>query len=334
MFNLPRIFLISIIIPITIFSQIGLKLNLESGAFLSVSNLTENSIQSVFKLFGSIDYKTKFENSNLQLSSKIRPQFYDSEFHSFKYKLDGSYNYFLDNLVWRINISQTGDNYDLYLFDYSYNIFLITNNLELNASEELLVNLYFGYSNYKVNYSNTINSSYFFVSALANKIINNYSFLGFGIYVQRFDTESKLTNLNLSSLGWKYGPQIKAQYMRSFLFDAEYKFLIYNSNNTIFPSYEHNINLLSGVFLSKNVSLFLLAEFNFIRTTLKEGLSEENPIFYTPTQNENELYTKIAYKFNPTFSLYSKIGYFRENMYLDEYKLDGMNFLIGLELKN
>jgi hypothetical protein len=316
------------------YSQIGLKLNLESGAYINANTTSYSKINSIHKIYASLDFKKKIDNSEFYFGGKVRPQFLSNEFHSMKYKLDASYGYNFENISWHISLSKSDYSYLFSSQDYSYGYFYFLNHLEFKPNDKLPVNIFIGYSNNKMKYYNKVNSDYIFISALVNNIIDNYSFIGLGLYLQKFDTESKLKNISLSSVGWKYGPQVKLQYMRTFLFDAEYKFLIYNSNNTIFPSYEHNVNLLCGTILSEKISLFLLTEFSFIRTSLKKDLGEQNPVYYTPTQNENEIYMKITYKLNSTFSIYTKTGYFRENIYLDDYKLDGLNLLLGIELKN
>ena len=287
------------------------------------------------KFLGSAEFIEQSGKNIYKLGLKLRPQFFNAELHSIKYRLDGTYAFKSEDLEWRAGLSYTNYDYSYTSADYSYGIFQFINIIDLPLNSGLPVSLLFGYSRYSLEYANTINSDIFHINGLYNKKLTDYSFLSFGIFAQNFDMISRLNSGNeLSSKGWKYGPQIKSQYLRSFIFNADYKFLIYSSNNTKYPSYEHNLSLLSGTIINRRISVFILAEFNFIRTSIKNDGDDNNPIFYTPTQNENEIYLKTSYKIKPGFSLYTKIGYFRENFYLDQFKLDGMSVLIGMEIKN
>ena len=322
-----------IFISISISAQIKLKLNLESGLYNDFSSDDPQS-DLLSKVLGSIEFKEGSGNNAYKLGAKLRPQFLNTDFHSIKYRLDGAFNHKSDNLNLKANLSYTNYNYQYTASDYSYGLLQFITALDLPVHEQLPVTFLFGYSNYDVNYVNTINSDILIFSVLYNKGLTDYSFLSIGAFTQSFNIDSRLnTGDELKSKGWKYGPQLKLQYMRKFLFNAEYKFLIYNSNHTKYPSYEHNINLVAGTIINRNISIFLLSEFNFIRTKIKNSSQEDNPIFYTPTQNENEIYLKTSLKLNPDFSIYSKVGYFRENFYLEEFKLDGISFLIGIEIK-
>ena len=325
--------LICIFISISISAQFKLKLNLESGLYNDFSS-DEPQSDWLSKVLGSIEFKEVSGNNSYKLGAKLRPQFLNADFHSIKYRLDGAFDHKSESLNLKAHLSYTDYNYQYTISDYSYGMLQFFTALDLPVDEQLPVTFLFGYSNYDVNYDNTINSDIYIFSVLYNKRLTDYSFLSIGAFTQNFNINSKLDSEDdLRSKGWKYGPQLKLQYMRKFLFNAEYKFLIYNSNHTKYPSYEHNINLITGTIINRNISIFLLAEFNFIRTKIKDASQEDNPIFYTPTQNENEIYLKTSLKLNPGFSIYSKVGYFRENFYLEEFKLDGMSFLIGIEIK-
>jgi len=326
--------LLILLIPINSIAQIELKLNAETGLFLDLNSRAEENTELLNKFLGSLEYGNRSGSNSYKFGFKVRPQFFNTEFHSIKYRLDGTYTLKADNLKWRSDLSYTNYDYSYTSSEYSYGIFQLINIIDLPLNRDLPVSLFFGYSRYDINYSNIIDSDIYFISVSYNKKLTNYSFISFGIFTQKYDMVSNINSGNeFSSNGWKYGPLIKIQYMKDFIFNAEYKFLLYNTNNTKYPSYEHNINLLSGTIINRKISVFLIAKFNFIRTSLKDGITENNPIFYTPTQNENEIYLKTALKLNSSFSVYSKIGYFRENFYLEEFKLDGMNILLGLELK-
>ena len=315
-------------------AQLKFKFNAESGVYFDLSSSGTNESKQLTRFLGDLEFNEGTDKRSYSLGIKLRPQFFNFGIHSIKYRLDGNYSRKMKELFWNTGLSYTNYNYVFTADDYSYGIFQLISRLELSLIDSLPLNLLVGFSNYDIDYENNINSDLYFISALFNKKLDKYSFGGLGIFVQKFNMKSTLDNgIILNSRGWKYGPQLKVQYMRSFLFNAEYRFLIHNSNNTKYPSFEHNINFLGGFIVSKGISIFILAEFNFIRTDIISEFDEINPIFYTPTQNENEIYLKSNFRVLKDFSLYSKIGYFRENFYLEQFKLDGLSILIGLEIK-
>jgi len=323
-------------LPFLVSAQIATKLNIESGAYLDLSKTVTERTSTIHKLFGNITYKYNNENKNASISLKVRPQFFKSDFHSIKYGFDGIFVHKFKNFLWRPSFSLSQYNLNFSLLNTLYNTFAFVNQFEFSGGDNFTIEAKLGYSYQDINDVNTIKSDFFFVNPILNKNIDNYSYLGFGLYVQKFATESELSNnfSGLKSTGWKYGPNIKLHYLRKFLFNVEYKFLIHNSNSTVYPSYEHNINLLSGTVVNKNLSIFLLVEFNFVRTKVKPDVEEKCPIYFFPTQNENKVYIKTSYRLKKNFSIYAKLGYFRENFYLDDFKLDGLNFLLGIQLVN
>ena len=171
---------------------------------------------------------------------------------------------------------------------------------------------------------------------MASKQINNYLTSSYGLFVQKFATESELENRNLAikSNGWMYGPQIKIHYLKNFVIDAEYKFLLENLNHIAYPSYDHQVKLLGGIIVSKKFSFFLLVDFHFRRIKIYDSTTETNPILLLPTKNENQILLKTSYRLGKRVSLYFKTGYFRENLFLDNFKFEGLNLLLGLEFRN
>lgn len=314
-------------------AQFNSKLNLETGVYLNGAGISEAS--SIYKLFGNLAYHFRGDNKSGSIGIKLRPQILNSDFHSLKYALEGKYQYQNKSFSWRSNLLLSEYNLDLSLFNPLYTIFSFFNNFEFNSTSNYSFGVNAGYSYQGIYNINSIKTDYIHVNPLLNVTVNNYSKLGFGIYVQKFDTKTQVWNdRKLYSTGWKFGPNLKVRYLRKFIFNAEYKFLTYNSNMTVYPSYEHNIHMLTGTLINKHISIFLLVEFNFIRTKFKTSVKENNPIFFFPTQNDNEIYLKISHKIKKELSAYIKMGYFRENLYLDDLKLDGMNFLLGIQISN
>ena len=59
-----------------------------------------------------------------------------------------------------------------------------------------------------------------------------------------------------------------------------------------------------------------------------------NPNLLLPTKNENHIYLRANYKLLKYFSIYLKTGYLKEEILSENKKLEGMNVLLGIELRN
>jgi predicted porin len=86
--------------------------------------------------------------------------------------------------------------------------------------------------------------------------------------------------------------------------------------------------------LNKKFTFFLLADLYIRRIKLKNTPEDTNPILYSPTKNENQLYLKTAYSISRNTSLYFKTGYFSENLFLNNFNVEGINIFLGFEYKN
>jgi len=217
-----------------------------------------------------------------------------------------------------------------------YSTFTIINGVKFNINKTLPANISLGYSYQNINSEKIINSDYLFINALANKQINNYFTYSYGIFIQNFTTKSELGNRYqvIKSMGWMYGPQIKIHYLKHVVLNAEYKFLMENSNYILYPSYEHQVKLLGGIILNKKFSFFLLVDFYYRRIKTNDKTTETNHFLLLPTKNRNQLSLKTVYRFNKYLSFYFKTGYFRENLFLNNFKLEGLDLLIGMEFWN
>lgn len=315
-------------------AQFNTKINLESGVSFDLLN-DSNKTSSIHKIFGNFKYKNKRANSETSLSFKFRPQFFDNSFHSIKLGGTGTFLYNSDIILWKSYLSLLHHNYDLSLISSYYSTFTFINGIEFDILKDTPFDFSLGYSYQDINFDNSAEWDMVFMDSKINNYYDQYLSWSYGLFVERYDSESKLKNTDklYKTIGWRYGPQIQLRYLKSFLFDVGYKFLFYNSDNLANPSYEHQINFLSGIVINKKFSLFLLIDFFIVRTKLKDELDNLDEYLFIPTKNENQIYIKTAYKFSKKSSVYLKFGYFRENLYLDSSKLDGLNLLLGIELK-
>ena len=333
-YNCILVFLL--FISILSFAQTKFKLNVEAGFHYALNDSLNSTSSSAYRVSGIIKYKNKNENSATQLSVKIQPEILNENIGSLKINPKGTFLYFAKNIVWKSLLSLRYNNYYLSGKNSYYNTFTLVNSAAFNKLKQFPLIISVGYSYQNIDFSKTINSDFLFANIETTNNFNNYSYWSYGIFIQNFTTKTELKNKDhkINSTGWKYGPEIKLHYLKKIIIDAEYKFLLENSNFISYPSYEHQIKLLSGIILNKKFSIFLLADLYIRRIKFKNIPDNTNPIFYSPTQNENQLFLKTAYSFSSNTSIYFKSGYFSEDLFQNNFKIEGINIFLGLEYKN
>ncbi len=326
------VFIISI--PLETSAQLTYKVNLETGLFFNSDQSIYSETNNIFKVLGNLKYKFKRDNSEASLSLKIRPKIFNNDFHSIKYGARGNYIIYNKNITWKSILSYQYFKY-LYTSNNSYfSSFSLITGAEFSITNSIPAQIFLGYSYQGIDFSNKTYSDFIYLDTKIKKSLSNYFNLSYGVFIENFSTESEIerSNKKHKAKGWYFGPQIGAKYLREFLFNLEYKFLILNSTNSLYPSYEHRINVLGGLLLSKKISFFLLVDFYFRRTQLKD--TDNDSVLFLPTKNENHISIKLSYKMLKKVSVYTKIGYYRENLLSNNNKLEGMNVLLGIELKN
>ena len=89
---------------------------------------------------------------------------------------------------------------------------------------------------------------------------------------------------------------------------------------------------MAGKIFFDYLSAFLLTDFNFYKYVKSGNYVEAVTPLYTPLNSENKIYLKIAYDLSDNVEIYTKTGYFKENLYEDKFSLEGWNAMIGIEL--
>ena len=316
-------------------AQIKFKINFEPGVHFNLNSSTYTKPNTIYRIAGTIKYKQKSINSVTNLSLKIRPEIFNSNIGSIKVNPSGAFYYFTKSIIWKSFLSLRHNRYFIFNNESYYNTFAFINSVEFNKTNAP-INISLGYSYQNIDFNKIINSDFLFLNIETRNQIDNYLSWGYGIFVQNFLTETQLENEkdNIKSKGWMYGPQFKFHYIKKFIVDADYKFLLENSNFISYPSYEHQIKLLAGFMINKKYSLFLLADYFIRRVNLKQKAKELNTLFYSPTKNENQIFIKASYLFVKNSSFYFKAGYFNENLFLNNFNIEGINLFIGYEYKN
>jgi hypothetical protein len=165
---------------------------------------------------------------------------------------------------------------------------------------------------------------------IVHRIFGNAGF-GYGIYTEHFVLSNSFEDMK--NEGWRIGPHINFNYLKSFLINFDYRFLFHLSEITKSPSYEHWIRFVAGKLLTEKWSVFFMTDYYFRKYTIGKNLNNPYISLYTPINEDNRIYLKLAYSLLDFLEAYVKTGYFRENLY-NNYSFDGWNFLVGLEIGN
>ena len=159
------LFFLIIAVSTNVIGQIQLKLNAESGAYIDLNSSYSRNVEFMNKFLGSAEFIEQSGKNIYKLGLKLRPQFFNAELHSIKYRLDGTYAFKSEDLEWRAGLSYTNYDYRYTSAEYSYGIFQFINIIDLPLNSGLPVSLLFGYSRYSLEYANTINSDIFHIRA-------------------------------------------------------------------------------------------------------------------------------------------------------------------------
>ena len=317
----------------TLLAQFTYKANIEAGfLFKSADDNLDNSV-NIYKLLGNVKYRTSYQNSESSISLKFRPEIFGEDSYALKFGAQGDYVYRTNDLAWKTFITYQNFQYSLTDDKYNFSSFNLITGADFELTNNTPAQVLVGYSYQDIEFINTLTSDFIYLDAKVQNFVSNYSSISYGVFFENFISEgvSNITLEPIEANGWYYGPQISFNYLKTFLFNFGYKFLLLNSDDLKNPSFEHRVNALGGIKLNESFSIFLYLDFYLREAEQKE--IETETLSLLPTKNENHITFKINYKLKNDFSVYIKSGYFRENVFFESKHLDGLNFLLGLELK-
>ena len=318
------------------FAQLSLRLNLEGGYYRSISQNSAEPVQkdATVRLDGEIGYKYKNDNNTLSLKLRARPEIYGLSNNLKILKLRAVGNYYSGNSTfnWGFNLigqknNYSGRNINLNFQDF---IFLLESLIKIDNNFSLRSNLGYGYQRVSDDINQKMNLV-FLDAEIIQRFFRNAK-LGYGIYSERFFLNNIYKVEDADNKGWRLGPHLSFDYLKSFIVNFDYRYLFHISNVTQSPSFEHWIRLVAGKLIAENWSVFVLTDYYFRKYTIKKYLESPYLYLYTPINEDNRIYLKLAYSISEIFEVYLKAGYFRENLF-NNYSFAGWNFLIGFEFE-
>lgn len=317
----------------TTFAQFDLKLNLESGIYSDSVKNFEHNVSIMNRAAGFLKYSYVQDSSESSILIRAGTDFYKSNVYTFKLNTNGNYLYQTKNVTWKGFLNYNYNSYNYNNTFSSFNIFTIIGGADFQISN-FPINLYLGYSNQNLELQKNVYYDLIFLDCSTLNAINNFFSFEYGFLLQNFSVNDKLSsNNNISINGWNFGPQIKIANYKNVLFNLNYKLLFYNSNSTLYPSYEHQIEFIGGTYVSENLSLFLFVDYILRNLKFANSFNKESTVFFVPSKSENQVALRLMYTMNNNFKPYIKFGYFNDDLFVKDYKFRGLNLLIGVEAR-
>lgn len=321
-------------------AQLLWKINGEMGYFNSSAPGFAEDHDVLSRLDAQLKYQYSGDEKQAAFTFRIRPELYgfDNKIGTLKFRLSGNYLQDEENFSWGLNLSAQRLEFRDAAFNSGSENFIIEGVINLLA-DSLPLSLVPGYA-YQLQKSDPLQDQdmdILFLDANLSRYFSNYFEMNYGAYLEYFtvtDHKSLLPAVPRLSTsgGWRAGPQLGFRYVKDFMFDCSYRFLLHNSKETEFPSFEHQIKLLAGKILLPRFSAFVFANYYYRALKNRKDAQNASSFLYTPVNSENTIYLKLGYDLSSTIESYIKYGYANENLFYKEFSLKGWSLLFGIEL--
>jgi len=320
------------------YSQVDWHLSGETGFFKASGDETLQKENTLSLFDGFLKYSYESEKRTASLSLRARPEFYgfSNAVNFIKLKTEGDYYQFEEKFNWGLNISRQVNFFKQQNDNLTYNVFTLTGSATWFYFDNMPVNTNLGYAYQVIKNNEEYNLDLLFFDCNLYNQLNTYLRLGYGLYAEKFFIKNTIeimdTNSNHENNGWRFGPQLSLNYLKNFIINIDYKFLLQDSKFTKNFSYEHLIRIVTGKIFFTDWSAFLLVDYNTISLKKTSDYIEGITPLYTPLNYENRIYFKIAYELSNNFEIFTKAGYFKNNLYENKFSLEGWNVTLGIEI--
>ena len=338
LFNVTFIFHFLMFFSSICYPQINWRINSEIGLFKSSGDGILKKEDLLTRFDGFLEYEYDTDIRNVSVSLRVRPEFYSfkSPVNSIKIKAEGNYFQAEENFNWGLNLTRQINFFNNDVADFTYDIFTLTGNGTWFYFDKLSINTNAGYAYQIIKNDEEYNVDLIFIDCkLLDQTSANTKF-GYGFYLERFFITNEIllqgTKTGNENDGWRFGPQVSFNYLKEFIVSVDYKFLMQDSRFTKYFSYEHLIRFIAGKIFFTDWSVFLLVDYNSFFLKKADNYIERVTPLYTSLNLENRISLKIAYELSSNIEVYTKSGYFKDNLYEDKFSLEGWNATIGIEL--
>lgn len=321
------------------YGQIKFRADAETGYYRSTGTNILNQNNYFNALEGQLGYNYKNENKSAGIKLRIRPEFYgiDEQLTTLKIRGDASYQQSEKNFNWGFGINMQQYRFHGRNIDLNYNSFNLLFNSDWFIIPNFPLSLRAGYGFQKINNEGGQDLKMYLFNLGTSKQISEFSSIGAGIYLERFNISGEginfFNNVTLNK-GWRYGPQIVIAYIKDIIFNFEYRFLLHNSSLTNNISYEQTVRLVAGKLLSDEWSVFALVDLYFRKFRLNNQSTGNLNLIYNSMNIDDRIYVKLAYELNNFCELYLRSGYLKENLVNSRFSYSGLNTILGIEISN
>lgn len=324
----------------TSYGQIKLRAGVECGIYGS----TGTNILEQYDFFNSLegqvgyDFKDDVREANIKL--RLKPEFYglNNQLRTFKIRADGSFRQSEKNFNWGFRANRQLYKFNGRTIDLNYDSFNLIFDSDWFLLDGFPFSLSTGYGNQKINNDGSQNLDLYMLDFCTFETLSEFSKICTGFYVEKFGVSGNVnipSNQSVNSNdGWRYGPQIIFNYIKYFVINFEYRFLLHKSQMTRNFSYEQLIRLVAGKLLTDKISAFVLADLYF-RNFKLNSLGENNlNLLYNSMNIDNRIYLKAAYDISRLVEVYLRTGYQKENLADNRFSYSGWNTILGIEIGN
>lgn len=336
------IFLLCILLdPYLTYPQFGLRMNGEFGYYKSTGEESFKQDDVLTRVDASARYNYDGDTRHAALQLRARPEFYrfKNSIASVKIKAEGDFSQNEENFIWGADLSRQKNFFNGRGLKIDYDILSASANSEWLIENDNSFHFVLGYAYQNINNEGKYNSDLFFFNLVLLNASDKYFKYGYGIYVERFlinnlfyvTSQLEDSQVELMNNGWRYGPELSLTFLKSLIITADYRFLIHESKFTKNFSYEHWIRFVAGIIFLTDWSVFVLADYYTRKFRLSGDPSDSINPLYTPLNLENRVYLKLSNTLSQRFEIYSKLGYFKDNLYENELSVEGWNLLLGVE---
>jgi len=322
------------------FGQLSWKINLEAGSYSTSNSILKEKSDFSLRSEGDVKYNYETQSSKSFLQLKVRPEIFgiSNKLYALKLKASGGFVQTYENYDWGVNFSAQNHSYSGESISANFTSYFLQTNISypISNTSVLLPNAGYAYQNIDFNGRRSIDI--IFMDLKLESSFNQYFRFGYGLYGEKFTLLNEQYLFNRSNentnSGFRIGPQISVNYIRSLIISGEVRFLIHESKVTRYPSYEQLFRFVGGKILTEDLTLMLLIDFYTRNFTEKFSNRSESNLLYTPINLENRFYLKLSYDFDDSLELFSKVGYSKEYLYDRDLSLSGWNVSVGISLNN
>ena len=308
-------------------ANVRIRLALSGGP--SVSNQFNGQI--ITNVSGQIRYKTRFQSYYLRIKARATPEFYLNGAESSIFKFNGTV-VVGSNLAptgWQVSFAHRRYFYSSSAFrDFSFEQLSLTGNVWRRRTGQTFWLATLGYWS-RVSYSRP-GSRLQAAQAQAGIQINfaTHRTLSCALQIERFYVSPAYSDqIADRNEGWRAGPVVNLNIRYPFVLNGSlYAAGHYSDlNGKTVPVY--GLDLVLGQVFKRKWSLFMLLRWQKL-TRLPEGYSPY--LAYAPSELENWLALKLSYDLSPSWEIFLRAGWMRENLAELDSPLLNLHGLIGL----